>query len=143
MVEVRTVSIVNAVERILETMCFAVVVGPAEPEDTQTSLAHCARLEFRGRCTGTIEVGLTHRGAHVLASGFLGEENVDEIQLAEFSDELANMICGAVVSDFAPGSQFALSPPIRINPSEFGLGGGLRADFALEEGYLSVVANQS
>jgi hypothetical protein len=141
MPEVRVTSLEDAVGRVLETMCFAMVLGPADPADAQLSLMYCAQLKFEGQYKGSLRIGLSHAGAHALAAGFLGLEQVDEPQLMEFTRELANMVCGAVVSEFASGSLYSLSPPVPMSPEEFREADGQRVDFTLEEGFLSVLSH--
>ena len=143
MPELRAASVERAVERVLENMCFTTILGPAHAGEAQSTLEHGARVAFRGKSSGAVLVGLSHAGAHVLASGFLGEDNVDETQTGEFTAELANMICGAIVSQFAPGGQYALASPCGIGVEEIATAKGLRVDLMLEEGFLSVIAQIS
>lgn len=129
----------QAVERVLETMCFSAVLGPSETAQAQSLLALAAGVDFRGERTGSVLVGCNPEAARALAASFLGENEVSELQVEEFVGELANMVCGAMVSALDGVGQYALDPPRALAPEGFLVPGGVRCDFEIEDGVLSVV----
>jgi CheY-specific phosphatase CheX len=101
----------GAVESVLETMFFSIPLGPAEPETGAAVLE--ARLAFHGRPSGILGVRLSAASARILAAGFLGEdeETLTDAQPGEVVCELANMLCGSLVSRLESEESFDLSSP--------------------------------
>jgi CheY-specific phosphatase CheX len=101
----------GAVDAVLETMFFTAPLGPAEPETSAQGLE--ARVAFHGRPSGTLEVRLSEASARVLAAGFLGEdeESLTEAQPGLVVCELANMLCGSLVSKLESEERFDLTSP--------------------------------
>ncbi len=141
MVEIGTL-IGEAVENVLETMCFSAVMGPAESSQAQASLGVGACVSFRGPSKGSVLIGCSPGGAQLLSKNFLGEEIVSDEQSSQFLLELANMICGAIVSAFGGAGQYDLSLPESVAPESLLGATGIRCDFELEEGCMSVVLCQ-
>ena len=142
MPEIR-VMIEEAVENVLETMCFSAVMGQAETTEAQAALGLGASVEFSGPSHGSVLIGCSRAGARGLTKNFLGETNVTDEQSLQFVLELANMICGAVVSAFGATGQYDLALPHPVAPPGLVSANGIRCDFELEEGFLSVVACQA
>jgi CheY-specific phosphatase CheX len=68
---------------------------------------------FSGDAAGWLELSVAATQATMLAADFLGIER-SEVNTAEVESvcgEMANMICGSLVSTVAPTSRFALSHP--------------------------------
>src|SRR5690242_5541323 len=92
---------------VLETMFFTSVLeicaSPGVPARTP---AVSSRLTFRGHPSGVFEIGIAQDAARRLAASFLGEEEQDlsEGRLGDVVCELANMLCGSVLSRI--GSDF-------------------------------------
>jgi CheY-specific phosphatase CheX len=101
----------ETVNGVLETMFFSSPLGPAEPESGAAVLA--ARLAFHGNPSGTLEVCLSEASARLLAAGFLGEddETLTDSQPGEVVCELANMLCGSLVSKLETDESFDLTSP--------------------------------
>jgi CheY-specific phosphatase CheX len=131
------------VDTVLETMFFAVVLGPAEAETGAAALE--ARLVFRGRPSGTLAVRLSTASARSLAAGFLGEdeEALGDSQVGEVVCELANMLCGSLVSRLGSEESFDLTSP-ELGQAGSGAGAALEAfpaackSFELENGILTL-----
>ena len=101
----------DAVDAVLETMFFSAVLGPAEPETgCEIREAHVA---FRGRLSGTLGVRLSETSAQLMAAGFLGEdeESLTDTQPDQVVCELANMLCGSLLSKVESEESFDLAPP--------------------------------
>jgi CheY-specific phosphatase CheX len=69
-------------------------------------------LDFSGDVSGQFGVALTGRNASCLAANFLGEEDtLTSNDISSVVGELANMLCGSVVSRIKAQSTFTLSHP--------------------------------
>src|SRR5450432_3424507 len=101
----------EGVAEVLETMFFAVPLGPAEPEAGAAVLE--ARVVFQGHPSGALSVCLSAASARSLAAGFLGEdeETLTDSQPGELVCEFANILCGSLVSKLEDEEQFDLSSP--------------------------------
>jgi CheY-specific phosphatase CheX len=133
----------TTVDSVLETMFFSAVLGPAEPETNGTVLE--SRLAFHGRPSGTFGVCLSEPSARLLAAGFLGEdeESLTDSQTGQVVCELANMLCGSLVSQLQSDESFDLASP-ELVPSGSEIAAGFHAppvarqSFELEGGILTV-----
>lgn len=133
----------EAVETVLETMFFSAPLGPAEAETGDAVLE--ARLAFHGVSSGTLTVRLSESGARMLASGFLGEdeEMLTDSQPGQVVCELANMLCGALVSKLESDERFDLDSPELIpagseDAASLDAPLAARQSFELENGTLTV-----
>lgn len=101
----------DTVDTVLETMFFSAAWGPAEPETGGAALE--ARLAFEGNPSGTLAVCLSEQAARLLAAGFLGEEEetLSDSQTGQVVCELANMLCGSLVSKLESEESFDIAPP--------------------------------
>ena len=111
-----------AVTEILEKMFF---IDPSEIEDDGSDSkipadrgGLTAHLNFDGDPPGWLRLRLTRDVASSLAADFLGE---DESELAErkvegVACELANMICGSVLSRVESTTDFRLAAPEITSP---------------------------
>ncbi len=131
------------VDSVLETMFFSAVWGPAEPETSGAVLE--SRLAFHGRPCGTFALCLSEPAARLLAAGFLGEdvETLTGSQTSQVVCELANMLCGSLVSKLESDESFDLAPPVLFPfGSETADGPGApiaaRQSFEIEGGILTV-----
>lgn len=134
-----------AVEEVLETMCFTGVVAssegtvPAEGDGGGPAIA--AALRFDGSPSGEFRMSVPLKLARAVGSSFLGreEEEVSDSQAEEVVCELANIICGSVLSRLQSESSFRLSHPELVRP-EADLASGRAAAsrwFDLEGGILA------
>jgi hypothetical protein len=104
----------EAAGEVLETMFFAGVYGPAQaglyPPEPRVS----ARLAFEGTPSGALTVCVSEPAARSLAAGFLASEDDDPPAAAQIGSvvcELANMICGLLLSHVKTEDHFRLSTP--------------------------------
>ena len=108
-------SVVGAVtEEVLETMFFTCVCGPAEPGALAGEPRLTAHLTFQGSPCGAFTLSLAEPAARTLAANFVAHETEDAPPAPEVGAvvcELANMICGAVLSRVESDSHFRLSSP--------------------------------
>ena len=143
--EIQT-ALASAVEEVLETMCFAGVLASAEgnvpPEADGGAPVLTAELNFEGNPSGGFRVGLPTKLARVVGAGFLGrdETEVSDSQAEEVVCELANMICGTVLSRLESKAIFRITHP-ELTPPERGVsfeGPGTCRWFDLGDGILTV-----
>jgi hypothetical protein len=104
-------------QRTLETMFFAIPDGISSDTTRPEGELFAAEMTFDGSRTGRFGVILSAPVARTIAADFLGAE--DELLLAperieEVVGELANIICGSVLSEIGETSQFNLSTPIPL-----------------------------
>jgi CheY-specific phosphatase CheX len=98
---------------VLDKMFFVCPLGEADPETVDTAPAIAARLTFAGEPSGSMTLRLTWQAAHSIAADFLGEdeESLTEQRTGEVVGEMANMICGSVLSQAESGALFRLAEP--------------------------------
>jgi CheY-specific phosphatase CheX len=123
----------------LETMCFFGVMGPLDQlpvGEEQIS----AKLTFQGDANGAFHSTLSSPAAWAIAANFLGEEPAD-ISLPQMEAvvcELANMICGSVLSNYKKDGHFELSTPQITNLEDSQLDQSVRMVFELESGSIAL-----
>ena len=130
-----------AIERVaaqvLETMFFTEVVV-SECEHRWLRSAFSARVAFEGSHFGEIVLSASLAAARSISSGFLGvdPEEMTAAQRDQVILELANITCGAVLSNLWPESRLSLSSPELAG--EHLPEGAVHRCFALPEGKLAV-----
>ena len=84
--------------------------GGGEPADGSVITAH---LAFRGDPSGSLTLRIGALGARAIAADFLGAEETDlsDREVGEVVCELANMICGSVLSRVESAATFRLATP--------------------------------
>ena len=104
---------------VLEKMFFirAFEEPLEEPESPRRNIA--VQLAFDGDPSGSLTLRTTSAAARSIAADFLGEDEseLSERQVEEVVSELANMICGAVLSRVESRAVFRLGSP-RILPAD-------------------------
>jgi CheY-specific phosphatase CheX len=141
--EVQT-ALAEAVEEVLETMCFAMVLSSSEtaiPAPAGSDPVH-AMLRFEGTPSGVFHLSIPVALARAAGSGFLGrdEEEISDLEATEVVCELANMFCGSVLSRLEKETIFHLSSPVLVT-GDAGfpfVGAGISRWFELEGGTLAV-----
>jgi hypothetical protein len=97
---------------VLESMFFLEALGEAAepPAETETVTVH---LTFDGDPPGCFQMRLARLAANAFAADFLGEdpESLTVQQGTDVALELANMICGAVLSRIESSASFRLGAP--------------------------------
>jgi len=134
----------TVVATVLETMFFSETSGETSPESDAGSPRLAAALTFRGCPSGELALAITTAAMRPLAAGFLGEDEADlpERQVGEMACELANMLCGSMVShletqmSFDLGSPLLMSPEVALAPRA---GRTARKSWAIDRGTLTVV----
>jgi CheY-specific phosphatase CheX len=106
-------TIVDSAAEVLETMCFACVLGLAEPEELPGNDNVSSTVRFAGDLAGSMSVTVPQPYARNLASSFLGitEAEVSPLVTRQFVSELTNMICGCVLTGLDSQGAFQLFTP--------------------------------
>ena len=127
---------------VLETMFFAEAVAAGCSHDWLSS-AVAVRVRFAGSHVGEMRLSVSGDAADSMACAFLGLEPLEITQPLrdQVILELANILCGAILSHVWPESKVALgapeiSPEISLDEPPFD--GALHRCFELPEGKLGV-----
>ncbi|MGA2740385.1 MAG: chemotaxis protein CheX [Bryobacteraceae bacterium] len=103
-----------ATGEVLETMFFTDVSGPAPVGASSPEPRVAARLSFEGTPSGALTLSVSEPAVRALAANFLGSEEDDPLPAAQLGSvvcELANMICGSLLSHVRTEEHFKLSSP--------------------------------
>lgn len=131
-----------AAQEVLETMFFTSVYGTSQCSATGNVLF--STLRFEGDPSGTVTIGISEGTVRPLAANFLGLE-ADELtinQVEQVCSELANMVCGNVLSRTAADRTFRLTHPqthqkMVINGTKTVTFGSIIVNFDIENGVFS------
>lgn len=124
---------------VLESMFFTSPLDCSVPSGRAMENSISAGLFFRGTPPGRFGICASMDAARLLAASFLGEdaESVTEQQCGEVVCELANMLCGSVLSRMEKDTLFALTQPKIGEPESIcPEHPSVCLEFALEEGSL-------
>jgi CheY-specific phosphatase CheX len=100
------------VAEVLDCMFFLEVLGEiAEPPPEAGAVM--VQLSFDGDPPGSFQMRIARPAANAVAADFLGEEleSLTDRQSTDVTLELANMICGAVLSRIESRAAFRLGSP--------------------------------
>jgi len=133
-------SLAAAAADVLETMFFSTVIGEAAVSATAPADAVAARLQFSGARSGAFALRLTAGAAQVIAANFLAEETDEpsQAQVQEVVCELANMMCGSVLSRLDRGGHFELGQPAMADAAEVGGPAAVSRAFDIGDGEIAV-----
>jgi CheY-specific phosphatase CheX len=108
----------DSVKDVLEKMFFVQTLGESHLDGPAFGDQITAQVIFAGQPPGALTMRVTSAAARQIAADFLGvdEQEVSDLRVAEVVCELANMICGSVLSRMESDSAFHLSTP-QIVPS--------------------------
>jgi CheY-specific phosphatase CheX len=103
--------VLTAATEVLEAMYFTTVMGPAQ--DALGAEGWLSELEFKGDLSGFFALRMGGETARMLAANFFGEDEseVSETSIGDMVGEMANMICGSVLSRMGAETHFTLSHP--------------------------------
>jgi CheY-specific phosphatase CheX len=103
----------DAVVEVLEKMFFIEAGGEPLSDPAPREPGMLVEIAFDGDPPGSFRMSLPRTAAARIAADFLGEdlESVTANQVDEVTKELANMICGAVLSRIESSASFRLSAP--------------------------------
>jgi CheY-specific phosphatase CheX len=113
---------------VLETMFFVGDAGeappaadPSDPAGNGLTARLAACLTFEGSPSGWLALHIDQVAARRIAADFLGEEEeaVTDRQAEDIVCELANMICGSMLSLTESETVFHLSSPVLVPAEEW------------------------
>jgi len=115
-------SVNECTAQVLERMFFLRAHGETE---SPAFLAHSGvvcEVNFDGSPSGRLAIWVSLQAAWFIAANFLGKDSGElaELEVSQVVCELANMICGAVLSRIESGTTFSLGSPRLLsgwNPS--------------------------
>ena len=109
-----------AVADVLESMFFVEAVPAASELPEAEADVVAVEIRFDGDPPGRFQMRLAQMAAHSIATDFLGEEtwSLTDCQRADVAMELANMICGAVLSRLESSACFRLGAPRIVRSNE-------------------------
>jgi CheY-specific phosphatase CheX len=124
-------TLASSVEDVLEKMFF---FSPPEDPDAGSGSPEpeiAARVSFTGEPPGDLTLRVTRDAARSIAADFLAAEiyELQEDQVIGVLCELANMICGSVLSRVESATTFHLSAPCLVPAEE--MAQGVMSDAAL------------
>lgn len=104
-------SVLSSATDVLESMYFTSVMGTSEVP--LSGAGWIAGLEFKGELSGSFTLRMSLDTARLLAANFFGEEESDvtETAIGDMVGEMANMICGSVLSRMERETHFKLTHP--------------------------------
>lgn len=124
--------------QVLETMFFT-EAELSTCDHFWLEIADCARVQFEGSHFGEMQLGISANAADPIAAAFLGlDEHPSKAQLGEVIQELANVLCGAMLSQLWPDSKLALASPQSTLWHDWDLHNMLHRCFAIPEGMLAI-----
>ncbi|MBX5494427.1 MAG: chemotaxis protein CheX [Bryobacteraceae bacterium] len=125
-------------EQVMETMFFTTLVGEVDVDPAQPLLR--AQVHYSGTVDGACSLGVSPEAARSVAANFLGQEeaSLQTEQVEEVICELANIVCGALLSRAYPGGSFRLGTPYLVErPPEYGFGRAFLLDSGIVEIFLA------
>jgi len=113
----------DSVNEVLEKMFFVAALeeSPAPEAAGAAPLDEIAvRLTFQGSPSGWLMLRLTSAAARQIAADFLGSDETDgsDLQTSEVVREMANMICGSLLSRVEAAAAFHLAEPRIVPPAD-------------------------
>ena len=146
-----------AAEEVLETMFFASIEESSADGATHASTDRIgtdrigtdrigAAVSFHGTCEGHLAVSLDRDAAQCLAASFFGDwgdgDCGDTGECASVMAELANMVCGSMLSRLKKKAIFCLDTPEAV-PVEAEVRGWIETDLVLGNGLLRLAFSLS
>jgi len=130
--------VVRVAAQVLETMFFEEAVASA-CEHAWLPTAVTVHVSFEGSHRGEFLLSVSPDTARTVAAGFLGlePEELTGTQASEVILELANILCGALMSTLWPESALSLETP-ELAIAEHAFLGGMHCCFTLPDGMVAV-----
>jgi CheY-specific phosphatase CheX len=130
--------VVRVAAQVLETMFFEEAV-PTPCDHAWLSTAVSVHVSFEGSHQGEFLLSVSPDTARTIASGFLGldPEEMTGTQPGDVILELANILCGALMSTLWPESVLSLGTP-ELASAEHAFLGAMHCCFSLPDGMVAV-----
>jgi CheY-specific phosphatase CheX len=125
---------------VLETMFFSPVMGEATPDPSCAEPSLMACLKFSGGRSGSFTIRVSAGAAATIAANFLGEETgaPEPGQVRDVVCEMANMICGSVLSRLDREAHFDLQHPELVEACSEPTLGSVCSLFEIEGGKVAL-----
>jgi two-component system chemotaxis response regulator CheY len=109
-------ALLGAATRVLETMCFSCVVDMADSQLDQQKTPLGVAVQFSGHLSGSLELWSSQQFASSMATNFLGSSDDTDtaLEYEPMLNELANMLCGATLTQLYGDGEFRLESPVAI-----------------------------
>jgi CheY-specific phosphatase CheX len=106
-------ALAECIEEVLEQMFFVRPFGDPADEDLLDCPHLIADVHFAGEPSGHLVLSVSQQAARSIAADFLAEEEpvLSEQQVGEVVCELANIICGSVLTRVERSALFRLGSP--------------------------------
>ncbi len=129
----------RAASEVLETMFFAEAVAVPCQHGAWLDRAVSAHIRFEGSHRGEMRLSVSKGAADSIAGAFLGLEPLELTEQlgCQVMLELANILCGAILSQLWPESKLALGAP-EMAAGEEPRGKALHCCLELPEGMLAL-----
>jgi hypothetical protein len=123
----------ESLSEALEQMFFVRDLGEGVPGSHPAGPELIARVDFVGNPSGWLALRAPLESARSLAADFLGEdeESIGDQQTGEVLAELANIVCGAILTRTETSSTFHLSSPRLLPEVDFQVGDENTSEFAV------------
>jgi two-component system chemotaxis response regulator CheY len=110
-------AVAKATTRVLETMFFCCTSNPADAELNTRNTPLGVSVGFTGSLTGSFQLWASPQLASCLATNFLGGKDNDNPVGTDKTmlDEVANMICGATLTELFREGEFQLESPVPVS----------------------------
>jgi CheY-specific phosphatase CheX len=107
-------------EEALEQMFFVQPLDDPAPVDSSSGPPLIAEVNFKGDPSGHLTLSISAQAARSIAADFLAEDEpvLSEQQVGEVLCELANIICGSVLTRVESSTLFRLDRPRLISECE-------------------------
>ena len=130
--------VVRVAAQVLETMFFEEAVASA-CQHAWLATAVTVHVSFEGSHRGEFLLSVSPPTARTIAAGFLGvdPEDLTGTEAAEVILELANILCGTLMSTLWPESALTLETP-ELAIAEHAFLGGVHCCFTLPDGTVAV-----
>ena len=141
MAETQTTEALSAAAAdVLETMFFTPVISEATPDESSSEPELMARLKFSGGRSGSFTIRVSAGAAATIAANFLGEEtdSPEPGQVRDVVCEMANMICGSVLSRLDREAHFDLQHPELVEACSEPALGSVCSLFEIEGGQVAL-----
>jgi len=131
--------IVTAAAQVLEKMFFTGIETSGNEGDIKMDSPVQVELHFDGPLSGALRLQIDEQVARSLGSSLtcLEPDEFSRDRCVQLAGELANMICGCLLSHLEPEANLALTPPVET-PEPTGAKTGIRRWFCLPEGELII-----
>ena len=126
---------------VLEQMFFVQAREEAAPATPEADSDLICKMNFTGDPSGCLALRVSLGAARTIAADFLGEDEagLSAFQVGQVVCELANIICGSVLSRMESGTTFRLDSPHLLSVWEKSGGDATVHSVPLDTGVLTVV----